>query len=642
MSAAEVPPAQTEIGSDVPVSRQELADVILVVNDNFAGLAGKIDAMGTAFDKAIQALRHPPPDHQPAGRTSSAPDTDQPTRSHQTRTPSEAFTNARAIDADLPMLMAMARDGQVVSARFIEPNGNTYERRGIVVLSTKKGQQTALVLYRDESHPLKLRSEPNRKLVAVNPVLVLDHEPVSARTRLHDRSRQEPRSNRDDAAPIPEEPIPVIESARGTNERGIVRQAEDPSDHDESTPSDSTDEEGSDYRHGRGLPRRVPPRRENEQGPPIVVHTTVSDERKAERNRFLKELEACSNIHALLGSFNLLCDREIVVMITSGSASHAIKVSFQRIVVPGHGRRVDRIHVHRENSERPAERDVKGEDLFRLIDDIVIRYPAFLRFKDGSLPFYPWERAAIHFLSPLTWFAAFALDETEQAAKLVLVEHISTFLHMTPGGQLKDNEYEDTVFPDEKIKLHFRNLAKEIKSENFINKTLFRENVIMRWEAVLAIIGFLVGGERGRAQVNAALTSRAPFHDTKHWPFPMNEWYQHFRKTKGLLPLDATPQASSGQPVLQLPLPDQRGDRNQQYSKPHYPNSNRRPFRHPRNNKDPAPPHAQPPVHTVDQRPADAQQQGQGVPPDTQRGPVGYNQMRGGRRDYRGRRSRNG
>jgi hypothetical protein len=64
MSAAEVPPAQTEIGSDVPVSRQELADVILVVNDNFAGLAGKIDAMGTAFDKAIQALRHPPqPDH---------------------------------------------------------------------------------------------------------------------------------------------------------------------------------------------------------------------------------------------------------------------------------------------------------------------------------------------------------------------------------------------------------------------------------------------------------------------------------------------------------------------------------------------------------------------------------------------------
>jgi hypothetical protein len=74
----------------------------------------------------------------------------------------------------------------------------------------------------------------------------------------------------------------------------------------------------------------------------------------------------------------------------------------------------------------------------------------------------------------------------------------------------------------------------------------------MRWEAVLAIIGFLVGGERGRAQVNAALTSRAPFHDTKHWPFPMNEWYQHFRKTKGLLPLDATPQASSGQPVLQL------------------------------------------------------------------------------------------
>jgi hypothetical protein len=129
----------------------------------------------------------------------------------------------------------------VVSARFIEPNGNTYERRGIVVLSTKKGQRTALVLYRDESHPLKLRSEPNRKLVAVNPVLVLDHEPVSARTRLHDRSRQEPRSNRDDAAPIPEEPIPVIESARGTNERGIVRQAEDPSDHDESTPSDSTD-----------------------------------------------------------------------------------------------------------------------------------------------------------------------------------------------------------------------------------------------------------------------------------------------------------------------------------------------------------------------------------------------------------------
>jgi hypothetical protein len=361
------------------------------------------------------------------------------------------------------MLMAMARNGQAVSAHFIEPNGNTYERRGIVVLSTKKGQQTALVLYRDESHPLKLRSEPNRKLVAVNPVLVLDHEPVSAHTRHHDKSRQEPRSNRDDSSPPPEEPIPVLETVRDTNERGNAWHAEDPSDHDDSSPSDSTDGEGSDYRgRGRGLPRRAPPRREDEQGPPAIVHAVVSEERKAERNKFLREVELGSYIHAVLGNFNLLCDREIVIMVTTGSATHAVKVSFRR-TLPGNRPRANRIPLRVTHGD-VIECDVKGDDLHRLINDIEIRYPAFLRFKDGSLPFYPWERAAIHFLSPLTWFAAFALDETEQAAKLVLVERIAIFLHMTPGGQLKDNEYEDTVFPDEKIKLHFRNLAKEIKS----------------------------------------------------------------------------------------------------------------------------------------------------------------------------------
>jgi hypothetical protein len=417
----------------------------------------------------------------------------------------------------------MARNGQPVSARFIEPNGNTYERRGIIVLSIKKGQQVLRILYGDESHPMKLRSEPNVKLVGVSPVLVSDHEPVSAHTRHRDKSQQEPRTTRDD-----EEPIPVLEMAHGPTERGrrgTVRQAEDPSD-DPTSESYASVAEVSDNRA-----RRVPPRREDEQGPPVFVH--ASDERKAERNRFLREVELGSYIHALLSSYNLLSNQEMVVMITTGSASHAVKVSFRRIL-PGNRQRADRIRSLRESDDQLAECDVKGEDLYRLINDIEIRYPAFLRFKDGSLPFYPWERAAIHFLSPLTWFAAVALDETEQAAKLVLVEHIATFLHMTPGGQLKDNEYEDTVFPDEKIKLHFRNLAKEIKSENFMDKNLFREHVIKRWEAVLAIIGFLVGGERGRAQVNSALTSRAPFHDTKHWPFPMHEWYSHFRKTKGL------------------------------------------------------------------------------------------------------------
>jgi hypothetical protein len=116
---------------------------------------------------------------------------------------------------------------------------------------------------------------------------------------------------------------------------------------------------------------------------------------------------------------------------------------------------------------------------------------------------------------------------------------------MTPGGQLEDDEYEDTEFPDERIKLHFKNLAKVIKVRNFRNIRRFREEVIKQWEAALSIIGFLAAGAQGRMQVAAALTSRAPFHDTKSWPFPLDKWLDYFRKARARSVTTITPSAQS-------------------------------------------------------------------------------------------------
>jgi hypothetical protein len=299
-------------------------------------------------------------------------------------------------------------------------------------------------VYNDADHPVPLRSYKHLKLVDLKPIDDVDvDEPVSAYTRNHaGKPHQAAKRNRGEASSAVAA-APVRGSARapaaaGTarddrgdddsdlmRTQGADRQARGPAgdvhnhfpDYDDDDSSESpSDDEGDDIPRGNGGPRRRSRTPQEDEAParPIIVHS--SDERKADRNRFLHEVEKGGYLHAALRRNNVIDQSEITVMITTGTAPHAVRVFYKPIDPEPEAER-----------RRAAQKDIKGEDLYRLINEIEIRYPVYLHFKDESKPFYPWERAAIHFLSPLTCIAAYATDESPRAAKLCLLKAFAKY-----------------------------------------------------------------------------------------------------------------------------------------------------------------------------------------------------------------------
>jgi hypothetical protein len=128
MSAAEGTVERIDNAPEAPVSRQQVTEII---RQEFATFSAQL------ANTVVQAVGQIQPLNERAAPT-SAPDTDPaqgaPSSNHGTRsrvrTPVQEFTDARAIDEDLPVLLPLVHNGQVVTASFIGHDGRTQERRG--------------------------------------------------------------------------------------------------------------------------------------------------------------------------------------------------------------------------------------------------------------------------------------------------------------------------------------------------------------------------------------------------------------------------------------------------------------------------------------------------------------------------------
>jgi hypothetical protein len=112
MSAAEGTVEQIDNAPEAPVSRQ-------IIRQEFATFSAQLT------NTVVQAVGQIQPLNERAAPT-SAPDAD----------PAHGAPSARAIDEDLPVLLPLVHNGQVVTASFIGHDGRTQERRGRIVGSS--------------------------------------------------------------------------------------------------------------------------------------------------------------------------------------------------------------------------------------------------------------------------------------------------------------------------------------------------------------------------------------------------------------------------------------------------------------------------------------------------------------------------